>query len=173
MSACSSIQDTAISSLFLNESNPSSLFFPHFVLFWKLSGIYFLAINTCLPKSTPSSQSASCCDVYYPYMSIWYPEDVLVEFFRRVEHKCFTTYAVVSIKEQSTLPVLPVCVSMASSYMPTWAINTLTEKKHFQPRLYCTHEIILLQSTVLHSTTTVIVGKLQSIHLDLMLFDMD
>jgi hypothetical protein len=79
--------------LFLNErKTPKALFF-HFVLFWKLSGIYFVAINTCLPKSTPSSQSASCCDGYYPYMSIWYPEDALVEFFRTVERKCFFFYS--------------------------------------------------------------------------------
>jgi len=105
------------------KEKPSRLFFPIFFLFWKLAGIYFLAINTCLPKSTTSSQSASHCDGYYPYMSIWYPEDGLVEFFRRVEHKFFITHAFVSIKEQSTLPVLPVYVSMVSVICPyQWLI---------------------------------------------------
>jgi len=100
MSACSSIQDTATSSLFLNERKTLKPLFFHSFHFWKLSGIYLLAINTCLPKSTTSSQSASCCDGYYPYMSIWYPEDWLVEFFRGVEHKFFTTHAFVSIKNK-------------------------------------------------------------------------
>lgn len=174
MSACSS----RYSNFFIvpqSKKNPQASFFPFFFfffIFWKLSGIYFLAINTCLPKFTPSSQSASCCDGHYPYMSIWYPEDGLVEFFRRVEHKFFITHAFVSIKEQNTFPVWPVYVSMVSSSMPISAINILTENKDFQSRLHCTHGIIFLKSIVLQSTTTVILGKLWSIHLDLMLSDM-
>jgi hypothetical protein len=66
MSACSSIQDTATSSLFLNESNPSSLFFS--ILFFSenfQTFIFWLQIPVFQSPHPAANQPADVMDIIH------------------------------------------------------------------------------------------------------------
>lgn len=170
MSTCLSIQDKATSSLLLNESK-SCLLLP-FCSLQRLSGIYLLAVNNVPVFPSPYAAAnqpgvgiSIICQCQYDILKMgWYSfseeyNTGVLLFCNFQYNRTYNTLFCQCIY----LWLQVICIT----------INTLTGNKHFLSRFHCIHGTTFLKSTVLHSTTTVILGELWRIHLDLILSIMD